>query len=180
MGEDSCAITITPKLFGKFLNGGVALWIVLQAWRFFRGRAEHGRAGAHERFDFFEQRGCHGSLRRQNQNAIARAAGENDLAILHFGAFQQRFRRAAVEIIAAVIRRITRRGRRRRTENIGCAFARQKADVGHRHAALQEELAAREVFMIGGNHVPPRLRAVPMNAVSAHRHARPAVGHGWA
>jgi len=168
---DLDAVTVAPDLGGQPLDLGVAVRIAGQRGRLPRPRPDDGSARFDEVANLFEKGGRHGLALGKNEDAVAHAVRENDLAVGDGGGREKRLRRAAVESGPGRTGRAAAKGRGRRPERVGRALGHEEADVGDRQSVAEQELAAGEVLVIGRDHVPPGLGPLPMDAVGSHGQA---------
>ena len=171
-------IAVAPDLVCEIPQLLVARREAGKAGRFQRRRPDHRGPGANEASDPLQQPRRHGLAFRQDENAVAHAIREHDAPVLHRSPLEQRLRGASVEGIPPVVRRISPDRGGRRPEHLRRTLGGEEADVRHRQALTQHLLAAREITVIRRDHLPPRLRSLPVDAVRPHRHARPAVKLG--
>src|SRR5205814_3400474 len=119
------------------------------------------RAGLNKFFDLAEEPRSHEFRRRENQQTVAHAIGQQQPAILHRHASEHDLRRGHITVVAWRQRWIEPLLGRRIEKGLLTA---QVADVSDEQTALKQKLTARQIFVPWFRLLPPSLGAFVMNA----------------
>ena len=169
----------SPEVLGEGLDFLVAGGIAREARGFERRIPDDGGAGFHEVADFDEQGWGHCLNLRQNHHAVRSSAGERDQAVLHLPALEEHPWRAAIKAVAffVFVETCSLQHALWRQENVRRTLGGEVKHIGDRGALAKNLGAPREVVVVGTDHRPPSLVAVPINSIRPEGEARPVV---WA